>query len=140
MAGMWTLIRNGGVVPMSFILLFGGVALLAAFYFAVRAEPKILGFVKWMSLAVLFSTCAATCADVGMTLYAAERIMTDKTVPERPGPPPTDASQYPHAIHTVIAGCAESTSPGILGFSFLGLTAMLTAVGRRRLDEKERAA
>lgn len=139
MAGMWTLIRNGGVVPMSFILLFGGVALLAAFYFAVRAEPKILGFVKWMSLAVLFSTCAATCADVGMTLYAAERVMTDKTVPERPGPPPTDASQFHHAIHTVIAGCAESTSPGILGFSFLGLTAMLTAVGRRRLDEKEQA-
>ena len=62
------------------------------------------------------------------------------SLPEFPGPPPTDASQYPHAIHTVIAGCAESTSPGILGFSFLGLTAMLTAVGRRRLDEKERTA
>lgn len=137
MAGMWTLIRNGGVVPMSFILLFGAVALLAAFYFAVRAEPKIQGFVKWMSLALLCSTCAATCADVGTTLYAADRLMTDNSVPPRPGPPPTDPTQFQHGIHTVIAGCAESTSPGILGFSFLGLTAMLTAVGRRRLDEKE---
>ena len=50
------------------------------------------------------------------------------------------SSQLTHAIHVVIAGCAESTSPGILGFSFLGLTAMLTAVGRRRLDEKESAS
>jgi hypothetical protein len=40
------------------------------------------------------------------------------------------------AAHMIVEGFAESTSPGILGFSFLAVTAMLTAVGRRRLDER----
>lgn len=128
---MWTLIRNGGVVPMSFILLFGAAGLLAAFYFAVRVERRILGFVRSMSQAVLFATLAATCADVGATLYAASKVLS-----KAGDDAAAEAAALPRALHFVIEGFAESTSPGIVGFTFLGLTAMLTAVGRRRLDER----
>ena len=36
----------------------------------------------------------------------------------------------------VIEGSAESLSPGIFGFVFLSLVALLTGVGRRRLDAR----
>jgi hypothetical protein len=119
---MWTLIRNGGVIPMSFLMLFGAAALLAAFFFAVRGERKTLGFVKGMAAATLFTTLAATCAEV-----------------EAAGEPYTFRGHpiNPHAM--IIEGLAESTSPGIVGFSFLALTSMLTAVGRRRMDERRAA-
>lgn len=129
MGGMWTLIRNGGVVPMLFILVFGIVALLAAFFFAVRAEKRTWGFLKTMSAAVLFATLSASCADVGATLYNVSDVY-EKGEPYKFRDHPVN----PHAM--VIEGLAESTSPGIMGFSFLAVTAMLAAVGRRRLDEK----
>lgn len=118
---MITLIVNGGVVPMSFILAFGGFALGAAFYLAIRAEAKTLGFVKWMALATLFATLAATSAAVGATLQAVSDAW------------PADRGR---ALHMLVQGLGESTSPGILGASLLAVTAMLTAIGRRRLDER----
>lgn len=138
MASMWTLIRNGGVIPMSVIMLFGVLGLGAAFHFALRAGRKTLGFVRAMATATLFATLAASCADVGATLFTAEKAFNpDKNFATTPGAPQrTEADQMPHVIHIVIAGLAESTSPGIVGFSFLAVTWMLTAVGRRRLDER----
>lgn len=121
---MWTLIRNGGVIPMMFILVFGLMGLGAAFYFAVRAQRRSLGFIEGMSRAVMFATLAATAADIGATLYAATGSW------EKPDGGPALAARI------AMEGFAESTSPAILGFSFLALTAMLTAVGRRRLDER----
>ena len=120
---MWTLIRNGGV-PMFFILVVGLLALGASFYFAARPQRRSLGFIQSMAQATLFGTLAATAADLGATLYAATRAW------EQPDTGPHKAAQM------IVEGFAESTSPGILGFSFLALTAMLTAVGRRRLDER----
>ncbi len=79
-----------------------------------------------MMLATLVGTLAATCGDVGATLYAGANTCGEKE----------DAAR---ALHLIVEGFAESTSPGILGFAFLALTAMLTAVGRRRLDEREPA-
>jgi hypothetical protein len=129
---MWTLIRNGGFVPMSFLMLFGTSALLAAFFFAIRGERKTLGFVKGMAAATLFTTLAATCADVGTTLYRVAEIV-EAGQPYMFRGHPID----PRAM--IIEGLAESTSPGIVGFSFLALTSMLTAVGRRRMDERAAA-
>ncbi|MBS2016070.1 MAG: hypothetical protein JST00_24530 [Deltaproteobacteria bacterium] len=126
---MWTLIRNGGVVPMTFILVFGMAGLLAAFAFAIRAERRIWGFLKTISAAVLFATCSASCADVGATLYNVSDVY-EKGEPYKFRDQPVN----PHAM--VIQGLAESTSPGIMGFSFLAVIAMLAAVGRRRLDDK----
>jgi hypothetical protein len=128
MKGMWTLIRNGGVIPMMFIVVFGLLGLGASFYFAVRAERRSLGFIQTMMQAVLFATLAATAADLGTTLFAASRVWGD---------PSAGALE---AAHLMVEGFAESTAPAILGFSFLALTAMLTAVGRRRLDERAESA
>jgi hypothetical protein len=136
---MWTLIRNGGVIPMSFILLFGFLALGSAFFFALRAEKKTLGFIKSMALATVFATLAASCADVGATLYGASKAMDPPGFDTQtmPGIKTTsDAERTRDAAHIVIQGFAESTSPGIVGFSLVGLTWMLVAVGRRRMDER----
>jgi hypothetical protein len=124
---------------MLFILITGLVGLGAAFHFALRAQRKSLGFIKWMGMATLFGTLAASCADVGATLYAAEKGFDKSGSYDAPAGTPlrTEAGGVPHALHIIVAGCAESTSPGILGFSFLALTSMLVAVGRRRLDERD---
>jgi hypothetical protein len=137
-AGMWTLIRNGGVAPMLFILLTGLIGLGAAFHFALRARKQSLGFIRAMAMATLFGTLAASCADVGATLYTVEKSFDKSGSDEAPPGTAlrTEAEGLPHALHLVVAGLAESTSPGILGFSFLALTSMLAAVGRRRLDER----
>jgi hypothetical protein len=124
MMGMWTLIRNGGVIPMMFILVSGLLALGASFYFAVRPQKRSLGFISSMTQATLFATLAATASALGATLYASSHAW---------GEPDGGPIQ---AAHMIVEGFAESTSAGILGFSFLALTAMLTAVGRRRLDER----
>jgi hypothetical protein len=138
---MLTLMRNGGYPPMLFILVTGLVGLAAAFHFALRARRQSLGFIKGMALATLFGTLAASCADLGGTLYSAEKAF-DKTGSSEatPGPPiHTDPNAVPQVLHILVGGAQESTSPGILGFSFLALTSMLVAVGRRRLDEREGA-
>jgi hypothetical protein len=109
---------------MMFILIVGLFAVGASFYFAIRPQRRSLGFIKSMAQATLFGTLAATAAAVGATLYAASHAW------EQPDGGPSQAA------HMIVQGFAESTSAGILGFSFLAVTAMLTAVGRRRLDER----
>jgi hypothetical protein len=130
---MWTLIRNGGVIPMGILLLFGSTSLGAAFYFAMRAQRHLLAFIHGMALATLFTTLAVTCADVGATLYHTADVMGR-------GEPYVFHGEKVQPNAMIIEGLAESTSPGILGFSFLALTAMLTAVGRRRLAERDASA
>src|SRR3954451_16537022 len=107
MNGMWTLIRNGGVIPMMFILVFGLLALGASFYFAVRPQKRSLGFITSMGHATLFGTLAATASALGATLYASSHVW------EQPDGGPVQAA------HILVEGFAESTSAGILGFSFL---------------------
>lgn len=124
MGGMWTLIRNGGVVPMLTILVFGLLSVGAAFFFAVRPQRPLRGFIESMCRATLFGTLAATASAVGATLYAASHAW------EAPD------GGIATAGHFIAQGFAESTSAAILGFSFLGLAHMLLAVGRRRLDEQ----
>lgn len=124
---MLTLIRNGGVFAMLFILVTGLMGVGTAFYFALRARRTSLGFIRSLGMATLFGTLASTCADLGATLNAASRALEKE---------PHDLET---AVHLVIQGFSESASPGILGFGCLALTWMLVAVGRRRLDEREAA-
>jgi hypothetical protein len=81
---MWTLIRNGGIPPMLFILVTGILGLAAAFHFALRARRQSLGFIKQMAAATLFGTLAASCADVGGTLYAAEKSLDEGNTYDAP--------------------------------------------------------
>lgn len=134
---MWTLIKMGGFVPMFFILVSGLTGLGVAFYFALRPNRHNLGFIYGMAFATLFGTLAATCADVGATLYSASRAFSGEEVDRLPADQAkSDAEDMPRAIHIVIEGLGESTSPGVLGFPILALTAMFVGVGRRRLDAR----
>ena len=111
---MLTLIRAGGY-PMFFILVFGFAGLAGAGWYAFRPNPRNLGFVTWIGVSVLFSTLQGTCSDLGMVFSHVTRM------PE--GIP---------SVPVLLEGLAESTSPGILGFTFLALMALVTAVGRAR--------
>ncbi|HEY8042369.1 MAG TPA: hypothetical protein VIF15_21345 [Polyangiaceae bacterium] len=116
---MLTLIRDGGW-SMFVILLFGFVALAAAAYFAVRPDRRHEGFVKWMSRAVLWSTLVGICTDLATVFHTTAEVVD---VDER--------------ARMNLQGMAESLSPGILGFAFLALVALLTAIARRRLDARQ---
>ena len=117
---MLTFFRNGGF-PMFFILFFGAVALATAFWFAVRPSDRHDGFIKWMARATLYATVSGTLADflAVMRYVVREQLQGDR-----------------RAL-ILCEGFAESLSPGIMGFSFLALVALMTAVGRRRLDARK---
>jgi hypothetical protein len=120
---MITLMRNGGG-PMIFILLFGLVGLATAFWFAVRPSERHVGFIKWMSRATMWSVLCGFSADLAAVFY---NTTTD------------DYDAMPPAlfVRIVVHGLAESMSPGIVGFALLSLTALVAAVGQRRLDARK---
>jgi hypothetical protein len=72
-----------------------------------------------MHVALLWSTATGIVSDIATTLYYTHNIVDDA---ER--------------SRTVLEGLAESMSPGIFGFALLTVIALLTAVGRRRLDAR----
>ena len=102
---------------MFFIVAFGFVALGAAGYYAYRPNPRSLGFIVWMGAATFFSTLMGIAADFGATFF-----------------------HVSHAIHEgaadwhadLVEGLAESMSPAIMGFAFLGVTALVGALGKAR--------
>lgn len=110
------LFTDGGW-SMWFILLFGFVALATAAWFAMRPSRAHPGFIGWMGAATLFSVFAGLCSDMGTVLFVVAKI--------------EDANERGRII---CEGFAESMSPCIMGFALLSLVALLTAVGRRRLD------
>jgi hypothetical protein len=113
---MLTLIRNGGF-PMFFILAFGAIGLATSAWYAYRPNARSYAFLVWMGLATLFTTLMGLAADIGATCYHVARAMTQ------------DAPMWRAWL---VEGFAESMSPPIMGFAFLAMTALLTAVGRAR--------
>jgi len=112
---MLTLFRNGGF-PMFFILGFGFLALATAFWYALRPDEKVRGFIDYLSKATLYSTLCGTCTDVATVCFAVAQN-------------PMDPEQRTRMI---LEGLGESLSPGIMGFALLSLIALLVAVGQRR--------
>ena len=118
MTALYTLFREGGW-SMFVIVLLGLVALATAAYYAARPDAQHEGFLGWMSRALLWSILTGMASDFATTFHAACQI--------------EDANQR---SRIAIEGSAESLSPAIIGFAFLMLVALLTAVGRRRLDAR----
>jgi hypothetical protein len=119
MKALAEIFRDGGW-SMFFVVLFGFVALGTAAFYAARPDAKHEGFLRWMSWATLWSVLAGMCSDFATTLHVAAQI--------------EEANQR----SVIIAqGSAESLSPGIFGFVLLSLVALLTAVGKRRLDARK---
>jgi hypothetical protein len=112
-----TLFRLGGF-PMFFVVAFGAIALGTAFWYALRPDAKHEGFIQWMGRATLWAILNGFCSDLATVAYYSAQNAMD---PEQ-------------RTRILLEGFYESMSPGILGFAFLSLIALLTAVGRRRLD------
>ena len=118
---MFTLIRNGGA-PMIFVLLFGLMA-LGGGLFAVFQKGRLReGYVRWMLVATLGATLSGTASDVGMTLVTVSRWKSE------------GKAQW---VDALLEGLSESMSPGIMGFSLIGMTALAMAIARRRADARE---
>jgi hypothetical protein len=119
MMKLLNLFRDGGW-SMFMVLLFGFVALATAAFYAARPDAKHEGFLQWMSRGLLWSILAGICSDLATVFRNTADI--------------EDANQRMQIDHV---GVAESLSPGIMGFVLLALIALLTAVGRRRLDARK---
>src|SRR5262245_6610827 len=113
---MLELLKEGGG-PMLFVVGFGLATLVAAALFAARGDRRRLGFVTGMGAATLLSALAGTAADLAAVGHHAQ---------QRCGPHGLDLSSC------LLVGFAESMAPGIVGFTLLALSAMLTAVGLSR--------
>ena len=119
MTTMWTLFRDGGW-SMFVVVLFGFISLATAAFYAARPDAKHEGFIQWMSRATLWAVLVGICSDFATVCENINHIV--------------DANERSQIL---LVGTAKSLSPGIMGFAFLALTAMLTAVGRRRLDARK---
>jgi hypothetical protein len=119
---MITLFQEGGFA-MWFILGLGFIALATAFWYALRPDDKHLGFLTWMSRAILFTSFGGVMLDFS-------------TVAHHVAAMEIDADQR---WRIVLQGFGESMAPGVMGFAFLAIVAVLTAVGKRKLDSARAA-
>ncbi|HEY3359443.1 MAG TPA: hypothetical protein VGQ83_39700 [Polyangia bacterium] len=117
---MLTLFREGGF-PMIFVLLFGLITLVAAILFAVRPARRKLAFIRGMGVATLFAVLSGICADLGAVFHKV----------------PANFGDRPDWPLIVVVGLGESMAPGIMGFTLLSLTALIAAIGARRLAAAE---
>ncbi len=114
---MMTLLRDAGF-PMAAVLLLGGVTLMSAFAFAVRADAASERFVVWMGLSTLGSILCGVASDVATTLSAAAG----------------DDMPFEMRARIAMKGTSESLGIAIVGFALLSVVALMVAVGKRRLD------
>ena len=101
------------------VVLFGLIALATAAFYAARPDARHEGFIKWVSRAPLWSILAGICSDFATVFHVV-----------------CGMEDWNKRTQILLEGSAESLSPGIMGFVLLALTALLTAVGRRRLDAR----
>jgi hypothetical protein len=130
---MMTLFRDGGW-SMYYVVGFGFVALGAAAYFAARPTARHEGFIEWMSRALLWAILAGICSDVGTVMREASAKMGEAHLRMLGEDVVGQVADSETRTRIICEGLAESLSPGIVGFAFLGVVALLAAVGRRRLD------
>lgn len=119
---MMTLIREGGM-PIWFVLLFGVVTLAAAVAYALKPQERLLGLVRGMGAATLFSTLSGTAANLGATFHAVAGV--------DPRHPNLNLLSQEGPLMLAL-GLGESMSAAILGFAFLALAGLFYAVGSMR--------
>lgn len=115
---MLNLFRAGGA-PMVFVVIFGLLALVSASLFVWRPTEARLRPLQALDRATLYSALAGVVAAIAAVGYH---------VPQDPA-----WANSPQLPLIVMTGIAESMSAPIFGFTFLALSAMLQAVGLRRL-------
>jgi hypothetical protein len=114
---MWFLLAGG--VPMIVILVVGAIALVGAVRFAMTPVAGRLPHLGALALAVAATSFAGMCADlltVSVKVPANPEMATSENLPI-----------------VLLVGLGESLTPAILGAAIVAVTALLVAVGLRRL-------
>jgi len=107
-----------GGFAMFFLVAFGLATLAAASIYASRLTRVTLRITLALGIATTFTTLMGICVDLaavghGVSAYVARH----------PGVSLTEA---------VLQGIAESLAPGVLGFTFVALAALITTLGLYR--------
>lgn len=119
----WLIVAGG--FPSYVILLFGFIAVASAIGFAVRPEARKLPHIGALSAAVLCSVVAGVAAD----LIAVSKYFESK------------GGELGDTFGTILViGIGESLAPVVLGFSFLSIVALVSAIGFKRLARSAAAA
>jgi hypothetical protein len=116
---MLELFRAGGWV-MFVVLLFGALTLAAAIRFARLPRVETVGTVRALSTATVFAAIGGVITDLAAVFT---------NVPNHP-----EWSESPRVGMIVLTGLGESMAPAMLGFAFLSMAWLVTAVGTRRLS------
>ncbi len=116
---MLDLFRAGGA-PMFFVVIFGLISLVSSGLFVARPSETKRRTLQALDRAVLYSALAGLVAGLAAVGYH---------VPQNPAW--AKSTEMPLIVMT---GMAESLSAPIFGFTFLALSAMLQAVGLRKLS------
>ena len=103
------------------VLLFGLLAVVSAVRFARGPEPRHLRVLVALSWATGFGILSTVSGNLAMVMWR---------VPQHP-----EWSKSPDLPLIVMTGIGEALTPAILGFTLLGVTWLLTAVGYRRYRE-----
>jgi hypothetical protein len=114
---MWFILAGG--FPMIVILLVGAMTLVGAARFAMTPIPGRLPYLGALALAVAATSFAGMAADL---------LTVSIKVPGNPEL--TSSTDLPIIL---LVGFGESLTPAILGASIVAITAILVAVGLRRL-------
>lgn len=107
-----------GGFAMFFLLAFGVATLAAAAVYATRLSRVTLRITLALALATTFTTLTGICVDLAAVGHGAPAY-----VARHPGVPLAEA---------VLQGIAESLAPGVLGFTFVALAALITTLGLYR--------
>ena len=105
-----------GGYAMWMIAILGVACLITAVRFAMRGEPRLLGVMRALSWAVVFSTLSGISSDLTATFLHVAR--------------DPDWSKEP--LLPLLMGFGESLTPATLGFSLLAICWIIVAVGVRR--------
>jgi hypothetical protein len=117
---MYEFLRMGGF-PMVFVLIFGGLTMAAAIAFARRPMERMVGMIRGMSIATVF---------VVLSAVAAGFVAVSTNVPQTP-----EWANSPQVHLIILAGIGESLTCAIVGFSFLAMAWLITALGVRRMGQ-----
>ncbi|HTQ05237.1 MAG TPA: hypothetical protein VMI54_15340 [Polyangiaceae bacterium] len=107
-----------GGFAMFFLLAFGIATLAAAAVYAKRLTRVTLRITVALGLATTFTTLTGICVDLAAVGHGASAYV----------------ARHPDVslAEALLQGLAESLAPGVLGFTFVALAALVTTLGLYR--------
>jgi hypothetical protein len=114
---MMAFMQAGGL-GIWIVLLFAVLTGAAAVAFALKPDPRRVELLRALSRATVFAVLTSVSANLAAVGWK---------VPQN-----EEWARSPDLPLIVMTGIAESLTPAILGFAFLGIAWFITAVGVRR--------